>query len=81
MIMLWEVYKQFKEKINYKLVHIQQEDKGFRKNKILNEDIRISKGELIIFIDHDCIIHLKILEEYAKKFNNGAIFTMKKIRF
>lgn len=37
--------------------HITQEDKGFRKNKMLNEAIRRSGSDYLIFIDGDCIPH------------------------
>lgn len=46
--------------------HVFQEDKGFRKNKILNEAIRVSTGEFLVFVDGDCILHRNFLQEYAK---------------
>ncbi|RQW61726.1 glycosyltransferase [Vibrio viridaestus] len=35
--------------------HITQEDIGFRKNRILNKAISISRSDYLIFIDGDCI--------------------------
>lgn len=78
---LGDFINNLKSKLNYKLIHVQQEDKGFRKNKILNEGVRISKGELIVFIDQDCMIHPKFLEEYAKNFNNGDMLTGRRFCF
>lgn len=38
-----------------KIIHCWHEDKGFRKTKILNQAIRTSKSNYLIFIDGDCI--------------------------
>jgi glycosyltransferase involved in cell wall biosynthesis len=46
--------------------HIWHEDLGFRKTKILNECIRKSKSDYLIFIDGDCIPHYKFIEEHFK---------------
>jgi len=37
------------------LIHISQEDKSWRKEKILNEAIKVSKSDYLIFIDGDCV--------------------------
>jgi cellulose synthase/poly-beta-1,6-N-acetylglucosamine synthase-like glycosyltransferase len=39
------------------ITHITQEDKGFRKNRILNEAIRRAASDYLIFTDGDCIPH------------------------
>lgn len=41
----------------FPLKHITQEDKGFRKNRILNEAVRNSSSEYLLFFDGDCIPH------------------------
>jgi glycosyltransferase involved in cell wall biosynthesis len=50
--------------ILFPLKHIWQEDKGFRKNRILNTAIRASVSDYLIFIDGDCIPHYKFIEEH-----------------
>lgn len=45
----------FKDQFNYPIQHIWQEDKGFRKCKILNKAILKSNSDYIIFTDGDCI--------------------------
>ena len=50
--------------MNFEIVHISQEDRGFRKNKALNNALKIAKGNLLIFVDGDCILHHKFIEEY-----------------
>lgn len=63
-----------RNKVNYKLIHVQQEDLGYRRNTALNNGVKNSSGNLIVVIDQDCMLHPKFLEEYAKNFNNGDMF-------
>ncbi len=51
-------------RLPYKFSHVWQEDKGFRKNKILNKCIAISNSDYIIFIDGDCIPHSEFVKEH-----------------
>ena len=44
--------------------HISQPDIGFRKNKILNEATRVAHGELLIFIDGDCVPHRHFVRQH-----------------
>ncbi len=55
----------------FPIKHVFQEDMGFRKNKILNEAIRHSSGEKLVFIDGDCIIHKHFLKNYDIGIENG----------
>lgn len=52
------------KQISFPFIHIWQEDKGFRKNRILNSAIRNSSANYLIFIDGDCIPHRKFIEEH-----------------
>lgn len=58
---------------SFSIKHIYQEDKGFRKNKILNKAIRVSSFEKLVFIDGDCIIHRHLLKNYNKGINPGIV--------
>ncbi len=46
--------------------HTIQDDLGWRKNSSLNNAIRASKGELLIFIDGDCIPNIDFIREYNR---------------
>ncbi|OQY10629.1 MAG: hypothetical protein B6I28_00710 [Fusobacteriia bacterium 4572_132] len=67
---LVEKFREENNKIEIK--HVSQEDRGFRKNKILNEAIKVSKKENLIFIDGDCILHKNYLKEYSKYINQKS---------
>ena len=56
------------QKIDYSFStkHVSQPDNGFQKNKILNEAIKVSEGNYLVFIDGDCAPHHEFLSEYHK---------------
>jgi len=46
--------------------HLTQEDLGWRKNRILNLSIMAAKADWLIFIDGDCVLHPKFVEEHLR---------------
>lgn len=53
-------------KHKYSIQHVSHEDIGFRKTRILNSAIKTAKGEQIVFIDGDCLLHKHFTLEYNK---------------
>lgn len=57
-------------KAKFKIKHIYQEDKGFRKTRALNNAVRNCEGELLVFCDQDLIFgedYLKTIESNIKE--------------
>ena len=54
----------YQKKVSFPLKVVQQEDTGFRKNRILNEAVSQSAGETLIFFDGDCIPHKECIKEH-----------------
>lgn len=48
------------------ICHIDQVDTGFNKNRILNKAILASDHEFLIFVDGDCLLHHRFIEEHRK---------------
>lgn len=65
--------------IPFPLIHIWQEDKGFRKNKILNKAITTANSNYIIFIDADCIPHSRFVEEHISYSEKGSCLTGRRV--
>lgn len=61
-----QLIEDFKRKSTFKVVHVWQEDKGFRKAIVLNKAIAQSSCDYIIQIDGDCIIHPKFIADHKK---------------
>jgi glycosyltransferase involved in cell wall biosynthesis len=63
----------------FRIKHIWQEDKGFRKNKILNKAISASESEYLIFIDGDCIPHSHFVEGHISNAQENIVLTGRRV--
>ena len=54
------------EKAKFKIKHIYQEDRGFRKTRALNNAVRESEGEYLIFCDQDLIFPNDYIEKMLR---------------
>lgn len=64
---------------SFHIKHIWQEDKGFRKNRILNQAILAANTDYLIFIDADCIPHSHFVEEHIKNQSNNVCLTGRRV--
>ncbi|GAB5565097.1 MAG: glycosyltransferase family 2 protein [Winogradskyella sp.] len=62
----------FKSKLSIPLHHVWQEDKGWRKSIILNKAIANARGEYIIQIDGDCILHSSFVKDHLRYARKGV---------
>jgi GT2 family glycosyltransferase len=69
---------------NYKhpntIHHFTQPDVGWRKNQALNNAIRKSDSDYLIFIDGDCVLHPRFIENHIKKSGPKNIVAGKRIK-
>ncbi len=89
--------KKYKTIFSIPLHHIWQEDKGFRKSHVLNKAIAKAKGNYIIQVDGDCIMHTNFIKDHLafitpntylygsrvniQEFYLNTLFKTKKIKF
>ena len=66
-------------KLPFPLKHVWQEDKRFRKNKILNKAVRASSSDYLIFIDGDCVPHSLFIKEHYEHKKEGTCFTGRRV--
>ena len=66
--------KKYSLRLKIPIKHIWQEDKGFRKSEILNKSFIKAKGDYIIQIDGDIIIHTKFIEDHLKNAKTNTFF-------
>lgn len=62
------------------LVHLTQSDEGWRKNKALNNAILKSKGQYLIFIDGDCVLHHKFIENHLRYAAADRVLAGKRVK-
>mgnify|MGYP005837689529 CR=1 FL=1 len=64
---------------SFRIKHVWHTDKGFRKNKILNQAILASDSDYLIFIDSDCVPHTRFVEEHLKEKENNKVLTGRRV--
>jgi glycosyltransferase involved in cell wall biosynthesis len=64
---------------SFRIKHIWHPDKGFRKNKILNQAILASSSEYLIHIDADCVPHSKFVEEHFNEKQENIVLTGRRV--
>ena len=68
------VVKGFAHKNPMNITHCWQEDRGFRKARILNKAMKRSQAQQVIFTDQDSIPHPSFVAEHRKRFiRNGVL--------
>ena len=60
-----------KSKLNYQ--YVWHDDQGWRKNIILNKSVVQSTSDFLIFIDGDCILHKRFVEEHVRMAKRGVV--------
>jgi glycosyltransferase involved in cell wall biosynthesis len=70
---------QEKLKHAFPVKHVWHEDIGFRKPKILNETVRQSAGDYLIFIDGDCMAHRHFIRSHVDNSSPEAILSGKRV--
>lgn len=76
------IVKQIEEiskEISFRIIHVWQEDKGFRKNKILNTAVVSSNSNYLIFVDGDCVPHSNFVEEHLKGRHKNVCLTGRRV--
>ncbi len=74
-----ENLKKITPALSFPLIHVSHEDKGFRKNKILNKAIEAAHSDYLIFMDGDCIPHSEFLNEHSKYRNKYLCLTGRRV--
>ena len=76
--LVYEVKKNI-SKYSFPIKHIWQEDKGFRKNRILNKAISESESDYLIFIDCDCVPHRAFVEGHLCYSSSNTSLTGRRV--
>ncbi len=69
----------WKQKNEFPLLHLTQEDKGFRKNKILNESVKKAASEYLIFFDGDCIPHPDFVKAHFENRRSNSVLCGRRV--
>jgi|GEM_PF-117891 len=59
-----KIVNDWKSKTPVKIIHVWQENTGFRLAANRNNGIAVSSGDFLIFLDSDCFLHKNYVEDY-----------------
>jgi glycosyltransferase involved in cell wall biosynthesis len=69
----------YREGSGLEIEYVTQEDKGFRKNRILNEAVRKSDSEYVIFLDSDCIPHKDFVKAHKENSEKRTVLVGRRV--
>ncbi|MEO9572003.1 MAG: glycosyltransferase [Polaribacter sp.] len=76
----FKLIKEFKKIYNFPIEHTNQEkDLGFRKNMMLNKSTKLAKGDLLVFIDGDCVPHKHFIKAYINNFEEDVMLKGRRV--
>ncbi|MBI3189503.1 MAG: glycosyltransferase [Ignavibacteriales bacterium] len=69
-----ELIERVRSSVDFPIQHLWHEDNGFRKNIMLNNAIRASQSDNLVFIDGDCVPHRDFLfDHWTNRQENGLL--------
>jgi glycosyltransferase involved in cell wall biosynthesis len=68
-----------KKIVPFKLRSVWHEDKGFRKNRILNHAVLAAESDYLIFIDGDCIPEKHFIEDHVSNAKLGSVLSGRRV--
>jgi glycosyltransferase involved in cell wall biosynthesis len=74
-----ELCRKWNAAFSYPIAHVWQEHKGFRKTIIANKAVERSRSDYLCFIDGDCILHHKFLEDHLKTRRVGTVLSGRRV--
>jgi glycosyltransferase involved in cell wall biosynthesis len=59
--------------------HLTQADLGFRKNRALNRAINSAKSDYLVFIDGDCVPHVRFMQSHTEQREPEKVLTARRV--
>lgn len=64
----------------FKILHLTQPDEGWRKNQALNKAIKATSSPYLIFIDGDCVLHPRFIENHLRFASPKSVLAGKRVK-
>ena len=61
------------EELGLNITHVRHDDRGWRKNRILNTAVRAADADYLVFIDGDCVPHRRFIEDHVSAASPGRV--------
>lgn len=76
-----ELIEQTQTRVQFRVRHLWHEDRGFRKNAMLNKAVTASETDYLVFIDGDCVPHHKFLEDHQTNREPNTVLCGRRVNF
>jgi len=73
------VIRLFSEKAPFPVIHVWQEDEGFRAAKARNEAVKRADGEYVILLDGDCVVNRHFIADHLSLAERGCFIQGKRV--
>ena len=70
---------QWAPRFSYPIQHVRHDDLGFRKARILNRAVHISRFDRLIFLDMDCLPHADFVRNHLRFVRPGTAITGRRV--
>lgn len=67
-----EVIDDYSKEVKFPVVHVWQEDEGFRKSVILNKAVAHTNCDYIVQVDGDCILHRDFFKDHLARIEKNT---------
>jgi len=74
-----EVIREGQHCYAYPILHLWHEDRGWRKDTMLNNAIRAARSEYMVFIDGDCLPSRHFLKDHSKEREPGRVLLGRRV--
>jgi glycosyltransferase involved in cell wall biosynthesis len=76
-----DVVGRYSPRFTHTVRHVWHEDNGFRKTVIVNRAVTEARGDYLLFIDGDCILHHRFVERHAERRREGQVLSGRRVMF
>lgn len=73
------IIERFKPRAPFPVEHLWQENKGFRKCRILNQALSRSQGRVAVFLDGDCVPHRDYMRDHIEHQESGRFLAGRRV--
>lgn len=74
-----QIIEGFKARARFDVIHLWQENRGFRKCRILNQGLRRARGQTLIFLDGDCVPHRHFIRDHVEQQEPGTYLAGRRV--
>jgi glycosyltransferase involved in cell wall biosynthesis len=75
------VIDRYRDRFSHGIQHAWHEDSGFRKTIIVNRAVTQARGDYLVFIDGDCILHHRFLERHYRRRRRDQVLSGRRVVF